>query len=462
MTTEYDAKAMLSQPEVRSYFLSILDSPLSREEKYQRFVDFFDMAARLCRGLERAEVPVVSADAKLTPEQCVGIVTAAARKAELWKPEEALDTTQESIRRALSWMQTHHQRYGEGGCWGYAGQARSIWGTCHALLALLEAHDGLQPDYDPQSYIDSALRWLESEQSEWVPRPEASSRAWRIYDLSLVVRALAEARRGIHNGLSQAAATTVAYLLTAQHDDGGWPTGEPGSEWSDTGATSMAVQAIVAWGHRVEPADISPFRGVVEAALDWFLKQRNRDGIWKRQFRDERGDFQECPSFTKTCDAIRALFLGSQFLRNSPPPEMDDAIRWVLNQEQLLLNPGGQIEGWGFREGLEDGVTDDLNCTCLALETLVPHATVALPALWANARWLIAAQQPATAGSEAGGWEHGDTYRITRGLIRFYRRVEAELRLPTAEVGVAAQTPSNVPEPQGSLFDEPGKSIHAR
>ncbi len=445
MTTELQPTEILDRQDVRRYFLSILDSPMSSVEKYQCFIDFFDVAHRIHDELSATEY----ADTGATRESDTFVASSAAREAHLWDPSEVLEQTQRSIRSALEWL---HRVHRDDGGWGYRHEPASVWATAHVILALLRADDELKFEFDRESHINEAIGWLDSNQSKWAILQPIPAGGQKTFEAALAIRALIRAEDRVDRvsgSLRDVVDKTVLGLVRGRNRDGAWHVRIGASlgaveAWSDTGATSVASRAIAAWGRRGTNSgawsQAIPSREVVDEALDWLIDNATEEGIWRRQFLAPDGRLEEVASVTKTCDAINALLTGCQFVGRDQSKEIETAVKWVLDQESLLLNDEGRIRGWGYNEApqgtesadakdsvrpdtelYEDYARKDLNCTCLALETLVRLDSVPLPALWANARWLIGLQQ------EDGEWREADTFRITSGLIHFCRRVKEEL-----------------------------------
>lgn len=438
MTGKHDPATILTRPDVKQYFLSILDSTLSSNEKYNRFIDFFDVAERIRGKLMTAEFSFEETELVTGPEAGIRAAAEAAHEADLWNPSEILDITRSSIQRAL---QSFGASKRPDGGWGYLQEPANVWGTCHVLLSLMRADKALEVNYDRELYIDEAIAWLASNQSGWSTCSPMPNGGWKTCEAALVIRTLVEAGDRVESSLLDTVEHTIQRVIAAQNKDGGWhvrigDTFGSAGNWSDTGATSVVTRAIAAWGRHKEKTSESfcliPYREAVDSALEWLDANLNSDGTWNRQVLTD-GRLVQVASITKTCDAINALLTGGRFVQREWHNEIGRAVAWVLDQESLLLNEGGQVKGWGFQEFpntmqpenpsmdlYEDFARKDLNCTCLALETLVRLDSVALPALWANARWLIAAQR------EDGAWQEGDPFRITLGLIHFCRRLKED------------------------------------
>ena len=119
----------LRDPEVEKFFLSILQSDLAAEEKYQVFVKFFELDASLSREIaSRARELAVDVDSTKLQE----MLATTAEQVGVWKPQQILQETEDSLRAAVRWLQV--SQHPDGG-WGVQ-PVSMVWATVHGVLAL--------------------------------------------------------------------------------------------------------------------------------------------------------------------------------------------------------------------------------------------------------------------------------------------------------------------------------------
>jgi hypothetical protein len=226
---------------------------------------------------------------------------------------------------------------------------------------------------------------------------------------------------------------TLGQFAACQNSDGGYDAYMYGPNyllsqqyvWSEVGATSRVLQALA----EVLSNDRQP---VIRRGADWLIKQQNDDGSWNNgSCGPGRTRLDGQPSVTKTCDAINGLLAGAKAGLPHNITVFDKAVHWVLAQEKIMPTTDGSVEGWGY-SGPE---LTDPDITCLALETLLRVESVSLAHLTANAIWLMRAQHKEDTSIEDGKWAFGDPFRISLGLIQFYRKISenSAFRLEAAE-----------------------------
>src|SRR5260370_29806295 len=122
-----DPLIILKDPQIRRYFLSVLQSTLSEDDKYERFIDFFELQSQV-----KSEM-VNSYCAQLLvgdEEQFGKLASAAGQKIGIWKPDEILSQTHNSIMRALRRLKNSQHR--DGG-WGFQPEVSGACATAFAV-----------------------------------------------------------------------------------------------------------------------------------------------------------------------------------------------------------------------------------------------------------------------------------------------------------------------------------------
>lgn len=170
----------------------------------------------------------------------------------------------------------------------------------------------------------------------------------------------------------------------------------------------------------------SDLRPVVERGVAWLVGTQNPNGSWNNgSCAPGQNGLSGVASIAKTCDALSAMLAAKPFVSKGLLDEhLSKSIKWILGEEKLLSVSKGRIVGWGYKDDSPDNAIHDLDSTCLTMETLSKVESISLPLLTTNARWLIAAQHREIGSSEDGKWAFGDSFRITHGLLEYYRRLK--------------------------------------
>jgi hypothetical protein len=393
----------MRDPRVRAYFLQLLADPLPDEEKYQKFVAF---CAQIGQAAGCAAFPA-GCDAVDPPE---------------WGMEELLTHLVESLEHAARRMQrSQHQ---DGG-WGLQIEQSGFWHSAYVALFLRSVQEII--DRGNFHSIDGALRrvtaYLEQHPDGWAPDTLPGIGGISVYDFSLMVRCFYRVGRPflrrepalrVYRGLDR--------LYHAQNPDGGWDASLWGYEvstptrvWSEVGAVSAALQALV------ETHD-QRFQAAVARGLQWLAATQNPDGSWNDgACHPALPAFQleGQPSVVKTCDALQGLIAGDALDLPLQPYRgcVDRAVTWLLAQEKPVLERQRRISRWGSGYTLAD-----YDAACLILETLLRLPNIALPVLAPYAAWLVQGQRRQVDDPEDGCWVLGNTPRIGLALAAFYRR----------------------------------------
>ncbi len=446
--TAIDAVATLKNPEVEFFFWQVFGSSLPNDEKYKRLVWLFELQESLNQRLLEAEGPDED-----TREGMQKLVATVAQREGIWKPAELIGRTEQSIRDAVAFLQ--RSRRNDRG-WGYPDKDSQVWATGHALMALCEASLCLNLDNDDRQIISEGLNWMLEHSWEWhverIPPPDERSMYGVGIGLISMARAQCDANPEFHESATPLIEQTIRCVCQAQNDDGGWDAGIwreghpfPTGVYSEAGATSFAVQSLVAW-HDLPVPEIEP---VIHRAMEWLRATQNEDGSWNGgSCQPGHGpQISGDPSVTKTCDDVRGLRAGIDFKRTGNAAEAQDekrirrALEWVRQQERRVRTETGACAiGWS-----EDYVTHkppDSVITCMTLETLVQLDDVPLPLFTANAQWLMDSQNQEPDSPAHGSWLHGDSFRSTLCLIEYYKRIRT-----SPFFVVVREDPQSAPDP---------------
>ena len=406
----------LRDPGVQNFFLGVLQSDVPSEEKYEKFVQFFELESILSRKIASRSDELVGEEDE---EKIQEILATAAEEVGVWEPRKILAETEDCLRRAVRRLlvSQHHD-----GGWGYQPEVSSIWATVYGVLALHLAEPHRFVDADLRAAHERGLDWLMGQRAEWSveeipPRQERS-----IYELSAVIVCMCETGRNRDPAVRRLISTCIERLHGAQNQDGGWDRSLWGAEWpgptgkwSETGATSFALQALaVAGGEASKP--------VVANGIDALVSTQNDDGSWNIMIAQQLLD-RGPRTVTKTCDALKGILVAARIDIDIDPYK--DAIArgvdYLMRREQPIYSDARTIAGWGwFSEELST-----LENTCHTLETLLWVENASIPLLTSNASWLIRSQYEAHDSLEDGKWVNNDTGRIALSLVCFYNAIKA-------------------------------------
>ena len=427
---------ILKDPEIRKYFVSILQSNLSGEDKYARLIDFFELEGQVkTEMLNNFGNQLLSGNKNDLDK----IASAAGQRIGIWEPDMILAQTRDSITRAL--RRVKRSQHSDGG-WGFQPEVSGTWATAFAVLCLNAANQVSDFNLELADKLNRGMTWVIEHESEWglenINRNESKS----VYDLSLVIRCCYEVRVADFSYLDRACRN----LSDLQNKDGGWDARVQAADYagltkafSDVGATRMALQALATIKRSEQSNESLDFSSIFHNGMQWFVRNQNEDGSWNNgSCKPGIVGIEGYPSITKTCDGIKGILTAADSL-----PELGDnelataktavnkAVDWLLSKEKVLYDRTGIIAGWGWGDDLiEDLRVDEVQNTWLTLETLVQVDSpgISLPLLTANAQWLMKQQHQPTADEdpiEDGKWEPvGHTARIALSLIEFYKKIK--------------------------------------
>jgi len=405
-----DPSRILRDPEVQKYFLGVLDSGVPKEEKYDKFVSFFDQAEQLARQLSTQSRAGENIDLAIAE---------AAQQIGIWNPKQILQRTRDTLQRALQRIQRSQNH--DGG-WGYKIETSNVWGTTYALMALDEGIKNNLTTPVAGARV-KGIGWLMGHAQDWSAADLPPHGQTSVYELAIASRCLCYL--GLRNHPPVIAA--IKLFMGCQNRDGGWDANiwgkdvSPARVYSEMGATSMVLQALAEAQHR---GDLP----IIKKAVSWIIDMQNKDGSWNDgSCSPESEKLRGTASIHKTCDALSALMAAKKLgTGDSYEPVVDKAVNWLLNQEKpLQKNPGSAI-GWGYDEKGDPLFRPDLESTCLTLEALVHMEKISLPLLTANAQWLMNAQHEQRDSIEDGKWESGDTFRTTFALLGYYSKIKVD------------------------------------
>ena len=367
----------LRDERVRNCFLGIFRSDLSSEEKYQKLISYFELLRDLNKSASEYVAPeVLSAPPTGAQTRSVEALEAAP----LWRPEETLQRTAENLQRAVQRI-VNSQHY-DGG-WGYEVERSNVWGTAYGLMSLIAAQhsEALAFTVYPKLWdaiscaITRATGWMKTTSACWsiasVPPFESRS----IYEASLAVRCMCRAG---DTGLPDVTGS-IARLAKSQNADGGWDASIWGENitsetkvWSEVGATSMALQALV----EGPTQDIK----IIERGVEWLIATQNDDGSWNDgSCSPDSAKPRGTPKATKTCDALNGITAARAKGIVGFEMNTNKSASWILRHEKLLRSEDGKTAtGWGYNgvnpveAGYPVEASPDLVSTCLALENYGP------------------------------------------------------------------------------------------
>jgi hypothetical protein len=427
-----DAVEVLSDPEVKTFFLAILAShELSNEDKYQKIINFFVREGRI-RGQ-------MLWYANQRPTDEIDILSHVSQDLHLWNLEELVPQTMESLQRAI--RRLGDSQHPVDGGWGFEFAKSDCWATIHAVLCLNSAKtlEGFAFEVDIDEMLKRGIAWLGRNRWAWSVEGIPANEKIFVYELSLVATGFYRTGKdSFGTELSRAVSDGLGRLLLCQNVDGGWEEARNRTltasqlrtgQHSEVGATSFALRALAeVKNDGVERAD---FEGAIERGINWLLDVQNEDGSWN--YADFVNGYR-VKSISKTGDALQGLLVARDLniAGGQVEARMGKAIEWLQSQEKPILEHG-KIGGWGWLK--DDLGSFDLENTCLILETLVRMPNASLPLLTPSAQWLIKQQYKegedrARDPKDIGKWEYELTARITLSLIEYYKK----LRLVSSQV----------------------------
>jgi hypothetical protein len=412
MSTYSNPLDILNDKQVRVYFLGILESNLTSEEKYQKFLAFFAQQEQIEREmLRRTEQLLSNKGGDLNR-----ILSQVGQEIGVWEPQKMLEETADSIKRAVRRLRVSQHR--DGG-WGPLPEQSNFWGTVYAVLCLLHTQTikAFTFDVDIAAMLDRGIRWLRDKPYEWDATTIAANGMLSVYHTALAVRCFSQAGQTDFSAVPDG----LAALADAQNADGGWDAHLWGPEipsltkvYSEVGATSYAIQALA------ETGDMQYADGV-RRAIDWLLAMQNDDGSWNYgSCHPGTTDLSGTPDIKKTCEALQGILVGKTYSVWDATfmASIDKAVEWLQGQEKPIFDENKQIEGWGWFSSIFD-----YEVSCLTLETLVKMPDPPLTLLGSNVNWLIKSQCTDANRLENGSWLQGDTARITLSLIEYYKTI---------------------------------------
>jgi hypothetical protein len=434
VTISSNAIETLRNAEVKKYFIKILKSGSSPDDKYETLVRFFELERDLTLRLLIADDP-------LEDEAAVSRAVASAASG-IWQPDLILEQTEDGLKRALG--RVSRSQHSDGG-WGFEFEKSHLWATAWTVLLLHRAAQlGLEADRQAE---EKGQEWLIENRCRWSLDPEDIRAGGNsVYEASLAMRTLFATGAATLPSVRRSTERSLSRLLKEQKSEGDWAATLFGSssaaapeDLRDVGATSFALQALGATG-RLE----TELERAADRALKWLAAQQNPDGSWNASYvpPDTPGPLA---SVGKTCDALRGFLAGQRLGVDLAPYRqiLDQGVQWLVGREEAKLNAEGRIVGWVWKSEPEtlQGQLDlnFLENTCLTLETLLDLETVPLPQLAANALWLLHKQLPEEGSPDDGKWPNNDTGRIAYAVLKFYWRIKGS---PLFEVAPAATAPS--------------------
>jgi hypothetical protein len=295
-----DPVKILEDPEVKKYFLKILDeADLQKEDKYNKFIEFFKLRGKIeKRVMNYSKRNVLSGE----NGEVSRVLSMACQEIGFWNPREILAETKEAIIRAIGHLKKS-QHSCDGG-WGAYVERSGFWETAYTVLCLNSTkklrHFSFNVNIDEM--LERGINWLLKNPREWSVEYLPPDGGISTYHVALAIRCFRQARVS-HPAVSSG----VQGILRSQNEDGGWDASIWGPEiktptrvYSEVGATSAAIRAL---------AEIKNMnhQGNVKNAINWLINTQNpQDGYWKDgSCRPERKEFELVgdASINKTSDA---------------------------------------------------------------------------------------------------------------------------------------------------------------
>jgi hypothetical protein len=444
VSTTYSPVDTLNDPQVKSYFLGILESSLAVEEKYQRFIDFFakELAVRykLLETLQRSVEP--AGETRDLEEKLQRVADELSESMGVWKPERIISHLQVAIRRAIGRLR-NSQHWDKG--WGATPDHSESWGTAFAVLCLKAAStlSDMEFDVDIDDMLRGGISWLETHPEAWSVDYIGSTEGKDVLDTSLAICCFLRTPREYIDRVAAATSRSVEILARMQNEDGGWDAKLWGAHvgtltrvWSYVPSTSFALQALA------ETREMK-FRSNALKALTWLIQTQNEDGSWNYgSCQPGTSTLSGLPMIVRTCEALQGIIAATTVFEvrvEGMEHSIAKAVEWIKTKEKPIFDSDRNIKGWGF---FDDDITGDRNIgvewgtslfdfenTCLTVETLAQLPQTSLPLLSANVKLLGDSQVKRDNDPEDGNWPLGHTARIAHALIKFYERVRAKVRI---------------------------------
>jgi hypothetical protein len=420
-----DPIEILEDRYVHTFFLGILDSQLTSEEKYQKFVEFFQKRKEINEQL----ISRIEQAGKADPDRVNQIISQVGQELGYWDPDKTRDQIADSIRRGVRRLRA--SQHADGG-WGPWWEYSEVWGTANAVLCFDAARAMVDFDLgvDTEMLISNGLAWLEANRSKWTVENLGDQGEKPVYDASLVLRCLTQTQNNYEPGTYRALEALLDKVAGSQNEDGGWDAKLWGAQrwpihkWSEVGATSAALRALAAnWKTEFQP--------LILKGLGWLVNTQNVNGSWNNGScrSGELPDYQVdgLPVINKTCDAIKGLLvsLSADVPYERFKPNVEKAVEWLRRQEKPILDSNHRITGWSWEN--DQFSAFEYENASMTLETLVRVPNASTSILAANAEWLVNTQHKQEGDPEDGNWNKGDTARITRALIEYFHQIKASL-----------------------------------
>jgi len=345
MSTYSNPIDILNDPQVKVYFLGVLESNLSSEEKYQTFLAFFKRQGEIEREL-------LSDTGQLLSSQNVDLnrhLSQVGQKLGIWKPKEMLEDTVDSIKRAI--RRLHISQHRDGG-WGPLPEQSGFWGTAYGVLCLLRAGtvNTLTFDVDIKTMLDRGMGWFGNNPHQWAVKTIGPRGVLSVYHAALVVKCFFQVDPSTFWDIPECK-DTLNDLAKAQNSDGGWDASLWGPDistltkvYSEVGATSYAIQALA-------ETQKTQFTGHVQRAIHWLLAMQNENGSWNDGSRHPNTTgLSGKPDIKKTCDALQGILAGKNLgLWDAAfATPINKAVEWLQGQEKPIFDENKHIEGWGW------------------------------------------------------------------------------------------------------------------
>ncbi len=416
MNCKTNPSETLNDPEVRKYFLEILESNLSSQDKYDKFIRFFKLETEINNGMLSYGSKLLTDDKNKIDKILFDVV----QKIGIWKPYKIIEQTKDSIKGAIRRLKNSQHR--DGG-WGFDIESSNFWGTAYAVLCLDSAKNlrEIKFDVDFNSMVERGINWIEDNSMYWSVEHISPQGEMPVYEISLAIKCFYQVeKKHLSKKTSDAISQCVERLIESQNSDGGWDAKIWGTEvrshikvWSEVGATSFVLQALA-------ETRSEKVRRTIDKGINWLIKTQNLDGSWNDgSCAPGKNKLSGKPSINKTCDALQGILMGKNNI-NESIANIDQAVEWLQKMEKPIIDENRNIKGWGW----DDYTVAHFENTCLTLETLVELPDASLPLLTANAQWLMENQYKKDGDMEDGDWKGGHTARIALSLIEYYRKIK--------------------------------------